>query len=64
MVTDREAFSLGIKKINNFCIESTQNTVSLLNGMYDCFKGNYKDLTVTAYGTLMSESLSKVGSEP
>lgn len=61
MMTDREAFISGINKAYSVCSKSAKNTVDFLNGMYECFKGNYKELTVTAYETLNNKNLSKVG---
>jgi hypothetical protein len=59
MMTDREAFSLGVKKAYGICSQSAKNTVAFLNSMYECFKGNFKELAVRPY-----EILSKVGNEP
>ena len=59
MMTDREAFSLGIKKAYGVCDQSVTNAVAFLNGMYECFKYNFKELAVRPY-----EILSKVGNEP
>lgn len=59
MMTDREAFSLGIQKFYSVCSQSAKNTVAVLNSMYECFKGNFKELAVRPY-----EILSKVGNEP
>jgi hypothetical protein len=59
MMTDREAFTLGVKKAYSVCTQSAKNTVAFLNSMYECFKGNFKELTLRPY-----EILSKVGNEP
>jgi hypothetical protein len=59
MMTDREGFAYGVKKIKSVCSESVKNTVAFLNGMYECFKYNFEELTLRPY-----EILSKVGSEP
>ena len=59
MMTDREAFTLGVKKAYSVCTQSAKNTVAFLNSMYECFKGNFKELAVRPY-----EILSKVGNEP
>lgn len=59
MLTDREAFIQGVKKSYVACTETAVKTVAFLNGMYECFRDNYKDITLRPY-----EILSKVGNEP
>jgi hypothetical protein len=56
MMTEREAFTLGIDKVYSACTQVAKNTVAFLNSMYECYKDNYKELTVRPY-----ETLSKVG---
>lgn len=58
MLTDGEAFTQGVKKAYGACTGAAIKTVAFLNGMYECFKGNYQDLTLRPY-----EILSKVGNK-